>query len=632
MVLSVILDIVHLLGLLAGAAAVGDIFLRRGGMIFASSLERVLFAIALGLAVFVYATVGLAAAGWLYPVAAWGLFAVGLVAAVVKIRRLGPTSVPVLSRIEMLLVAQLFVFELIYLIAALAPPADWDALMYHLEVPLRYIQAHGYVYIPNGYANFPQFSETLYAFAMLVHDDILAALVNHALGALATLSLYTIARRYVERSYALLASLVFLSSPLVGLVFFEVFIEAATTFYSLMVILALLKWRDSGDHAWLWLSATLVGISLGIKYYTIILVPVFAWALLERAWRSDRRPARDIARLGAVAALVMLLLPLPWLIKNMIFIGDPVFPIISGAIGQWGQGIAQANWYYFGMGHRLFDYVLLPWQMTFSDRFGMPRPGPLFLGLSPLLIGLRRTPQSVRWLGSVILVWFVFWANSAGQSVRFFLPGLALLSIVLLVAADRLSVHTSWLRYVLIVVVTVGAAYNLFLHPVTAVPFAYRSLSTITGQQSRCQYLMQQLDIYPVAAYANRTLPSSARIAAVWEERSYYFDHPLIIGQSPDGAFLHRFVAGDDPAKLADALLSRGITYLIINDNIASWYELHLRDRYMYGVETCSLLAYAPAFRACFLRPLFEHKEITLYEVLPNSNDCSASYEEDEVR
>ena len=169
MVLSVILDIVLLLGLLAGAAAVGDIFLRRGGMIFASSLERVLFATALGLAVFVYATVGLAAAGWLYPLAAWGLFPVGLVAAVVKIRRLGPTSVPVLSRIEMLLVAQLFVFELIYLIAALAPPADWDALMYHLEVPLRYIQAHGYVYIPNGYANFPQFSETLYAFAMPVH-------------------------------------------------------------------------------------------------------------------------------------------------------------------------------------------------------------------------------------------------------------------------------------------------------------------------------------------------------------------------------------------------------------------------------------------------------------------------------
>jgi len=92
-------------------------------MIFTSSLQRVLFAIALGLAVFVYATVGLPAAGWLYPLAASGLFAIVLIAAVVKIRGLGLTSVPVLSCIEMPLVAQLSFFHLIYLLPALAPRA-----------------------------------------------------------------------------------------------------------------------------------------------------------------------------------------------------------------------------------------------------------------------------------------------------------------------------------------------------------------------------------------------------------------------------------------------------------------------------------------------------------------------------
>jgi hypothetical protein len=611
-----ILSIALLLGLLTSAAALGDILLRRVGFTFDSPLERMLFAVGLGLAIFVYATVGLAAVGKLYPAAAWGLFVAGLIAAAVQVRRFAPSSLPVLTRIEMLLVALLLVFTLIYLIAVLSPPVDWDAQMYHLEAPARYIRAHRYVYIPNGYTNFPQFAESVYTFAMLIRDDILARLVNLALGGLATLALYATARRFVERSVALLASLIFLSSPLVGIAFIYVFIEAALTFYSLTAILALLKWRDSGDQHWLWLGAILSGFALGIKYYAIILIPILLWATLERAWWLDRRPARDVARLVVMAMVLALIFPLPWLIKNAILIGDPVFPVISSLLGRWGQGIAQANWHHFGMGYRPLDYVLLPWRMTFSDRFGITRPGPLFLILLPVLVGLPRTPHSVRWLASVVFLWFVFWANSAGQSVRFFVPGLALLSVVLVVAADHLSSHVRWLRYALLAVAILGSIYNFYPGPIRPMPHAYRSLPVITGQQSRPEYLTRHLDIYPLADYANRSLPPSARIATVWEERSYYFNQPLVIGQSPDGAFLHRFVVGDDPATLASALLSHGITHLIINDNIANWHEFHMRDRFIYGVETSSLLVYDPVFRACFLRALFDHKGITLYEVL----------------
>ncbi len=170
LVLSFILDIVVLLGLLAATGAAGHVLLLRAGMIFVSSLQRVLFAIALALAVFLYPIVVLAAPGWLYPPAASGSFALGLITAVVKIPGLGPTFVPVLSRIAMLLVAQLFVLEFIHLVPPLAPPPVCDALTYHPEVPQRYIQAHRYGYIPNGYVNVPQFSGTLYPFAMALHS------------------------------------------------------------------------------------------------------------------------------------------------------------------------------------------------------------------------------------------------------------------------------------------------------------------------------------------------------------------------------------------------------------------------------------------------------------------------------
>lgn len=610
--LTLLLDLILLIGLLVGATAWGNMILQRIHLELMLPWERILIATGLGLAILVYVTVALASMGMLYAFPIYVLYVLGLAASLMHLRRVKVSFNRTLTRLEMLLLMLLAIIAILVLVAVLSPPADWDSLMYHLEVPNRYVQAGGYVYLPNAYANFPQFVETLYAFALLLHDDILARLVNLALGGLATLTVYVIARRFIERGMALLAVFIFVSSPLVTFVFVEVFIEAGLTFYSLLTILAILHWRSSGNQRWLYLAAVLMGVSCGIKYYTVILVPIFLWALWERAWWMERRAWLQILYLTIVAGLVSLLFPLPWLIKNLILIGDPVFPVLSGLLGRWGDGIAQANWDFYGMGYTPLDYLLLPWRMIFGDRFGVPQPGFLFLLLLPLLFLLPRALGTLRWLSGVILLWFVFWANSAGQSVRFFLPGLALLSVVF---GGMLTCMPRWLvriRPVLVAVIVLVALYQL----VWPIFYASWALSYLTGQQSRDEYLMHRLDIYPVADYANQNLSPAAQIATVWEERGYYFDRPLIIGQSPDGAFIHQFVVGDDPTQLAKAFLSRGITHLIINNQLAHDLEFNLRDRYIYGVTTSSLLVYTPAFRACFLDPLFEHRGITLYQVL----------------
>ncbi|NUM46788.1 MAG: hypothetical protein HUU38_18950, partial [Anaerolineales bacterium] len=176
------LDLILLFGFLASSLGLGAIILRQVGPSFVSPLERILFATGIGLAVFAYATAGLAAAGGLYPTVARTLYGFGLLIGIMQANRLVFPSLRSLSRLEVILITFLFTFAILALVGVLSPPTDWDSLMYHLEVPKRYIQAHGYVYIPNGYANFPQFIESLYAFAMLVHGDILARLVNLTFG------------------------------------------------------------------------------------------------------------------------------------------------------------------------------------------------------------------------------------------------------------------------------------------------------------------------------------------------------------------------------------------------------------------------------------------------------------------
>jgi hypothetical protein len=186
---------------------------------------------------------------------------------------------------------------------------------------------------------------------------------------------------------------------------------------------------------------------------------------------------------------------------------------------------------------------------------------------------------------------------------------------VLTVTLSNLPRWAEKLRPPILAIIIVIGLYHL----VWPISFASRALPFVSGQQTRYEYLMNRLDIYPVADYANRNLPVTAKIATVWEERGYYFDKPLVIGQSPDGAFLHRFVVGDDPAKLSEALLFRGITHLIINETLKHDLEFNLRDHYIYGVETGSLLVYNPSFRGCFLQPIFSHQNIILYKVLADS-------------
>ncbi len=617
-ILPLLLDIILLLGWLMIAYVFGKLILAPIRLIYISPLEDTLFAISAGLTVFVYAIVGLAAIGSLYSGVVQIGYGLSLLVSLVYIYSHSNLSLirwPRLTWLEIFFIALLGMIAFFAFIAVLAPPTDWDAMDARLEVPKRYIQAHGYVYLANGYAHYPQFIESLYIFALLLKDDILARLVNLALGGLATLVVYALARRWVERSMALLAALIFVSSPLVVFVFIEVFIEAGAIFYSLLTILAIITWRAGGERRWLWLSAALVGICLSIKYYTIILGLILAWTVLERAWWVERRPVREVIRLLCLIGLIALIFPLPWFIKSAIFVGDPVFPIIASLLGRWGHGVAQANWVLYGVGFGPLDYLLLPWRMTFGDQFGLPKPGFLFLFLLPLLLGLPRTPGPVRWLSGVVLVWFVFWANSAGQSTRFFLPGLALLSVVFVAALSNLPRWAKKLRPPVIVIITAIVLYQL----VWPVYFASWALPFVSGQKSRQEYLTDRLDIYPVADYANKNLPATVKIATIWEERSYYFDKPLVTGQSPDGAFLHQFVVGQNPASLAEALLSRGYTHLIINEPLERSFEFRLRDRYMYGVETDSLLVYDPAFRACFLRPLIEHKQIILYQILAES-------------
>lgn len=607
-----------LLVVLVGAClSLGRRLFRKWEVEFDSRWEKFAYSAAVGFGALAYVTFFLAALGLLYRWVAFLALAVltALAAADWRswgapVRDLSPIRWLRFSLGNKMVVTLILLFISMNLVATLAPPVDWDSLMYHLEAPKRYIQQHRLVYLPNAYTNFPQYMEMIYTFAMLLHSDTLARLVNLMMGLFVLSAMHAFSKRHTAQGN-FLSLAIFYCAPLVSVASIETFVDLGLTFYQLCAFFAFYNWMSSAERKWLHLAAMMCGIALSIKY-TAIIVSLLLNAVIVVESLHSRKRLQQVVALLATFNLISLSMIVPWLAKNYIFTGDPIFPILSGLLGGWGRGLASANRYLYGEGYGLADYLLLPWQMTFSPRFGFPWPGPIFLIFLPIPFFTRGLHRAIKFLALCVVTLFLFWSMSAGQSVRFFLPGLALLSLVLGHSVKRLTANRVLLRQLVYFCLLLVSGLNIITGPLS---YALMAAPVVFGRLSRESYLAQHLEIYAVADYCNSRLPSEAQIISVWEERGYYFDRPLVIGQSPEGAFLHRFHDIAEAPQLLGQLKEAGISHLLINADLINDCEFNLRDRYMYNTTTRSLLIYKQDFKRQYLRLLYQTNGISLYEI-----------------
>lgn len=607
-----------LLMLIGACLSLGKRILGKWGVEFDSRWEKFAYSAAVGFGALAYVTFFLAALGLLYQSVAFLVLTLLTALALADwrnwgalLRNLFPIRWPRLSFGDKMVVTLILLFISMNLVAALAPPVDWDSLMYHLEAPKRYIQHHRLVYLPNAYTNFPQYMEMLYTFAMLLHSDTLARLMNLMMGLFVLSVMHAFSKRHVTLGDSYLSLAIFYCTPLVSVVSIESFVDLGLAFYQLCAFFAFYNWMISAERKWLHLAAMMCGIALSIKY-TAIIVPLLLNLVIIVGSLRERRRLQQVVALLAIFNLISLSMVVPWMAKNYILTGDPVFPILSGLFGGWGRGLASANRYLYGEGYGLTDYLLLPWRMTFSPRFGFPWPGPIFLVLLPIPFFTRRLHQAIKFLALCVVALFIFWSISAGQITRLFLSGLALLSLVLGHSVGRLTTNRALLRQLVYHCLLLVTGLNIITGPL---PYACMAAPVVFGPLSREYYLAQHLEIYAVADYCNTRLPSEAKIISVWEERGYYFDHPLVIGQSPEGAFLHRFHDLAEAPQLLGQLKEAGISHLLINTDLINDLEFNLRDRYIYNTTTQSLLVYKEDFKRQYLRLLYQANSISLYEI-----------------
>ncbi|NQU44624.1 glycosyltransferase family 39 protein, partial [bacterium] len=240
-----------------------------------------------------------------------------------------------LSRPEWILILALAIVQFLAMLYALTPSVQSDALRYHLAAPQEWLKAGRITYLPyEAFSNFPFLVEMLFLYGLGLGSDLLAKGMHFVFLPLSTgavaLIAHEIAGAYRLRGIrsGVLAALAWGTLPLTIPLAGWAFIDLTVAFFTLAMVYFLIRWARSG-HARHWIAAAVFGGLLCASKYTGVVFVMWG-ALLMGVWglRMDgfRRIGLWLGR-AALFGLIAAALASPWWIKNVIYTGNPVYPL-----------------------------------------------------------------------------------------------------------------------------------------------------------------------------------------------------------------------------------------------------------------------------------------------------------------
>lgn len=581
-ILSLITDLALLVSTLVIAAAWGNRTVRWLGLAFDSDLERWALGAMLGLGLLGMVVFGLGTCGGLYAwlgytillllgLSAWREVWTLLNGLVDRLRQARPSGIPWLWIYSGLI-------ALFSLGMALLPPTSWDALVYHLQGPRLYLAAHRLIAVPeNFYLNWPAQMEMLFTWGMLLKGDTLAKLFHWIFWPLTAALLYHLVQKVVNRRAGRWAVAFWASVPVVAELAGIAYVDLGLAAFVLAAVYSLLRWIDGRSDRWLVLSALFAGLAIGTKYTAATWLALLLLLMVTHAWRVDRRGIRWILPRATGFVAIAGLMTAPWLLKNWIVTGNPIYPFLWGGTGWNATRASWLTWPGQGYSGNLLDYLALPWLVTVLGTGGTASfdatIGPLMLCLAPLALLVRDRPRAVNYALILVVGQLLYFMVAISQYVylaetRLLLPTFPLLcfiaafAFVQLETWDRRSLRVSRVVAVLVtlvLVVNAVAGTQAFL--------SLRPLPPLVGLESRGDYLERRLGSYAEAMeHTHEELPGQPRFLFLWEPRGYYALRTSLADATLDNLAQLRVAYGQADEALA-ALRALGFSHLLLNQS-----------------------------------------------------------------
>jgi hypothetical protein len=630
LILNHLFDIGLVLALLVLCAAVGLSVLTRLHFVSDKPLETVLFSLSAGCGVVATILLVLGFLSGLHPLNFLALFVILLfltgqeILSVIQLIRQATLEIKEHSNILSLTV---FGAVAVFMLSqALLPPRDWDSLVYHLRVPMQFLQASK-IYLPPDNENvaYVQLAHMLYipllAFSNLAGPALLSAFFALFLG----LTVFALALRFFDAATAVFGATLLCASPMILLIAITPRIDVTLACYLMLAHFALLKARS--DWTCFYLSALLLGLAVGIKLsallYAAALGPLIAWLAFNK-----KKQFIPLARHLCLFGLLLFSAAAPWLLKNWLLFNAPLYPFFAETrVDAWlaflypGHNIAPSpdvnGWTVLTQiqaPFNVFDFFSNPGKLAPEWEAAFYATNPLFVAILIWALSDLKNYQT-SWLLIPAIFYFVgLGVLSPITNLRYFAPVIAPFTVVAVhITLSRLvnlfGLRRGFIIFRLLAVVLLVPTAKVILHWTSA----SQNIAYLVGLTSRENFLLATGNPHARAvAYVNRNVSPKSRVLMLYEARGFYFKVPMIQDNT-----LTNWLVLENALSSMPCLSKTGISHVLFNAGAVEYYlnrgvspnKLKLEQFRRFAKECLVIVANDPGYVLYRVRDQFRESD-----------------------
>lgn len=535
--------------------------------------------------------------------------------------------------------ALLVIIIISVIILSCVPPVSRDALTHHLAVPKLYLMNGEIFEIPSIlFSYYPMNLDLLYMIPLYFGNDIVPKFIHFTFALLTALLIYMYLKKKLDTQFALIGGLFFLSLPIIVKLSINVYVDLGLIFFSTASIISLLKWNERHFQLrYLVLSGIFCGLALGTKYNGLLIffilsifIPIIYVSqskkhlLNKSSIRINQSLKYQFGAIGyaAIFGIVSMLVFSPWMIRNLHWKGNPVYPLYNSWFNfkpsksvsilenevlknsnseaiisatqsskRWGpialrRIIYKETW---------LEIALIPIRIFFHGQDDNPKyfDGRLspFLFLLPFFafFRLKNDSQILRFekkfflLFAILFILYAFF--QIDMRIRYVapvIPPLVILSILglnqicqsLTIRWKKLPQWTVSVGLVSITVVIIAFNAGYLSDQFNRVkPFSY-----ISGRVDRNAYITKYRPEYSALLYSNQNLPGTAKLLGIFlGNRRYYSDRELVFGNNQ---FRKIVKEAESHGDILFALKGRGYTHIFVRfDLFNKWAAVQFNAR-----------------------------------------------------
>ncbi len=345
-------------------------------------------------------------------------------------------------------------------------------------------------------------------------------------------------RRYMNTSTGATAVVFLLLMPAFLFLSSGGYVDVGLTLYFFLSVYALCLASSEATMGPLLLAGLFAGLASGIKYTGLLSIGLgFVWILYDsRIRRTFGARLRCAFIFGAAALLIFA----PWMIKNLHYFGNPVFPFLyawgKSALNPWmkdgAQGYFRALVEY--QPHSFLELPGLLWAMTVNGfQFGKGADvlgdfgWAVFIAFLPLIAWAKEKNGMLAKLGGYAFLFFVCWGMTR-PVLRFLLPIAPILAILAAYGwTQGMASDQQWLRRSAYGVLSLLLLSNLLVF--FQIADVFKPFQVPLGLESKETYLTEKLTYYGAASFINKNADPAAEIIVVGDQRSYYYERKVLI-------------------------------------------------------------------------------------------------------